>query len=114
VSVSGKSNRYVRTSDEGNKARFEFCPDCGATVYYSTESSEAMVAISVGVFAEPLFPAPIASHDEERKHGWVRMPADMERHFQGCADLCHVSGMTSRRLAGCVARRREGWYPYKR
>jgi hypothetical protein len=37
-----------------------------------------MVAIPVGVFAEPLFLAPTLSIYEERKHGWVMMPEGIE------------------------------------
>ncbi|RDS83359.1 GFA family protein [Dyella psychrodurans] len=78
LELSGQSTRYVQISDEGNKTNFEFCPNCGATVYYTSEGSEEMVAIPVGVFAEPAFPAPIISIYEERKHGWVVMPEGIE------------------------------------
>lgn len=78
VELSGQSTRYVRISDEGNKTNFEFCPNCGVTVYYMSEGLEGMVAIPVGVFAEPLFPAPTISVYEERKHSWVVMPEYIE------------------------------------
>lgn len=58
MELSGKSTRYVQISDEGNKANFEFCPNCDATGYYTSEDSEEMIAIPVGVFAESIFPTP--------------------------------------------------------
>jgi hypothetical protein len=36
------------------------------------------VAIPVGAFAEPRFPAPSVSVYEERMHSWVGLPADIE------------------------------------
>jgi hypothetical protein len=68
----------MRISDEGSRANFEFCPACDATVYYTFDGAEDMVAIPVDAFAEPLFPAPVVSIYEERKHGWVSMPEGIE------------------------------------
>lgn len=61
--------------DEGSRIRFHFCPRCGATVYYVLEGLEAFVAIPVGAFADPGFPAPAVSVYEDRKHRWVIPPA---------------------------------------
>src|SRR5579872_319334 len=37
VTVVGTGTEYVRTGDEGTRATFRFCPQCGATVYYTLE-----------------------------------------------------------------------------
>jgi hypothetical protein len=37
------------------------------------------VAIPVGAFADPTFPAPTVSVYEERMHSWVHLPAGIER-----------------------------------
>jgi hypothetical protein len=78
VEVNGRSNRYVRIGDEGSRATFDFCPDCGATVHYAIEGCEGFTAIPVGAFAEPGFPAPAFSVYEERKHAWVGLPPGIE------------------------------------
>ncbi|HQR24508.1 MAG TPA: GFA family protein [Steroidobacteraceae bacterium] len=78
VVVSGTSTEYVRVGDEGTRATFHFCPRCGATVYYELEGLEEFVAIPVGAFADPEFPAPRISVYESRKHGWVVPPPDAE------------------------------------
>lgn len=80
VTVSGASTVYVRVGDSGSHARFHFCPACGATVYYELEGLEEYLAIPVGAFADPDFPAPLISIYESRKHGWVVPPPDAE-HF---------------------------------
>ena len=78
VEITGTGTEYVRVGDEGRRARFTFCPACGATVYYVVEGSEDSIAIPVGAFAEPSFPAPTSSVYEERMHSWVTLPEDME------------------------------------
>lgn len=78
VSVSGRSTEYVRVGDEGSRVRFRFCPDCGATVYYTIDDWAGVVAIPVGAFAEPDFPEPAFSVYEERMHKWVGLPDGIE------------------------------------
>jgi hypothetical protein len=78
VEISGESHVYVRVGDEGDRAFFNFCPNCGATVYYALEEQEDVVAIPIGAFADPTFPAPTVSVYEERMHSWVTMPEDIE------------------------------------
>lgn len=80
VVIAGDSTVYVRVGDEGSRVKFHFCPTCGATVYYEPEGLEEFVAIPVGAFADPSFPAPSVSVYEERKHGWVAVPEGAE-HF---------------------------------
>jgi hypothetical protein len=72
--VAGRSSQYVRVGDSGQKITFYFCPDCGATVYYQLERSPGVVAIPVGAFADPGFPAPQYSFYESRRHSWAALP----------------------------------------
>jgi hypothetical protein len=78
VEIHGTGTHYVRTGDEGGKGIFTFCPTCGATVYYVMEGKEDSIAIPVGAFADPGFPAPTFSVYEDRMHPWVAMPGDMD------------------------------------
>jgi hypothetical protein len=80
VSIEGRSTHYVRTGDSGNQATFHFCPDCGSTVYYRLDQVPDVVAVPVGAFADPTFPAPTVSVYESRRHAWSGIPADVE-HF---------------------------------
>ena len=74
VEVQGKSTPYVRTADSGNRITYNFCPACGSTVFYRSEKQPNLIAIPVGAFADPAFPAPRVSVYEERKHAWVNLP----------------------------------------
>ena len=78
VTVQGNSKVYVRVGDEGTRCSFRFCPECGATVYYTAEGLEGFVAVPVGAFGDPSFPGPGISVYEERMHPWVAMPANIE------------------------------------
>jgi hypothetical protein len=78
--VRGRSQEYVRISDEGGARTFSFCGECGATVYYVLSSAPDVVAVSVGAFADPSFPAPHFSVWESRKHPWVALPGDVEHY----------------------------------
>jgi hypothetical protein len=79
VQITGKAREFVRVSDEGDEERrFYFCPECGATVYYFTDAE--LVAIPVGVLAEPDFPEPTVSVWESRKHAWVTLPDGLVHH----------------------------------
>jgi hypothetical protein len=80
VTVAGASTVHVIVGDEGTRAHFHFCPQCGATVWYEPEAMPDFVAIPVGAFADPGFPAPSVSVYEGRKHAWVVPPAEAE-HF---------------------------------
>jgi hypothetical protein len=79
VRTTGQSTQYVRSSDAGEARRFHFCPGCGATVYYVLDAAPDLVAVPVGAFADPAFPAPRVSVWESRRHAWVALPGDVDR-----------------------------------
>ena len=74
VEVDGRHSSYVRLSDEGEEREFNFCPDCGSTVFYTTADRPDLVAVPVGAFADPAFPPPGGSVWESRRHPWVGLP----------------------------------------
>ncbi|MDR0184230.1 GFA family protein [Lysobacter arvi] len=78
VTVQGRSAQFARTGDEGTTARFHFCPECGATVFWSMDAIPGYLTIPVGVFADPAFPPPFVSVYGLRKHPWVRLPDGLQ------------------------------------
>jgi hypothetical protein len=78
VVISGRSTSWVRIGDAGTAITFRFCPDCGSTVYYTMAGFEEVIAIPLGAFADPSFPAPSFSVYEERKHAWIGLPQAMQ------------------------------------
>jgi hypothetical protein len=74
VRIEGSSSEYVRISDHGEARTFRFCPECGGTVFFTTESAPELIAVPVGMFADPEFPAPKVSVWEQRRHPWLELP----------------------------------------
>jgi hypothetical protein len=74
--IEGEANEYVRISDDGEERSLFFCARCGATVYYWI--GPAHIAVPVGAFADPTFPAPRVSVWEDRMHPWVVLPSEIE------------------------------------
>jgi hypothetical protein len=79
VRIEGRWSEYRRVSDDGEGRAFSFCPECGATVFYRTESQPDLIAVPVGAFADPTFPAPRVSVWESRRHPWIGLPEGIER-----------------------------------
>jgi hypothetical protein len=80
VRVDGRYSEYVRTSDEGEGRTFRFCPECGATVFYTLETAPDVIAVPIGAFADPTFPQPRVSVYESRRYTWLALPEDMEHN----------------------------------
>ena len=78
VRIEGRSTSFVRVGDEGGRATFHFCPACGATVHYQIDDMPDVIAVPVGAFADPGFPAPRVSVYEARRHAWVTVPEAVE------------------------------------
>ena len=71
VEPQGVTRNYVRQSDSGHPIMFHFCPDCGSTVFWEPERKPEAIAVAVGSFADPSFPAPTQSVWDEWRHTWV-------------------------------------------
>jgi hypothetical protein len=77
VEVSGETKIYnglalkgVGTAN-GDDVSYHFCPTCGATVYWTFEG-RPILAVAVGSFADPDFPAPSSELHTPFRHHWMR------------------------------------------
>jgi len=66
----------VGGNESGKALTFHFCPACGSTVYWESESFPGYIAVAVGNFADPDFPAPSIAVWEQSRHPWVSLPPD--------------------------------------
>ena len=71
VTPTGPSTEYRRTGESGFELVHHFCPDCGATVWWTPLRKHGVVAVSLGAFADPGFPAPGKEVHTESRHPWV-------------------------------------------
>ena len=77
ITVAGKAATWKRTAESGSVVSFNFCPTCGSTVYWESESFPGYVIVAIGNFADLNFPAPSVAVWEESRHPWVTLPADV-------------------------------------
>ncbi|MDP2314020.1 MAG: GFA family protein [Pseudomonadota bacterium] len=71
---------YTRVGDSGGAVAFHFCGECGSTVWYELSGLPGFVAVAVGAFADPGFPAPTVSIYEERRCAWVDLAGIVEHY----------------------------------
>jgi hypothetical protein len=50
---------------------FNFCPECGGTAFWEAEQRPDLIAVAVGMFADPHFDKPAHSVWERRQHPWT-------------------------------------------
>jgi len=81
VTIAGETTTWVRVAESGKRSTYHFCPACGSTIAYENEGMDP-IAIPLGAFADPDFPAPRFSVYEERKHPWTVILGDDVEHEQ--------------------------------
>ena len=84
VEVSGRYTEYVRVSDDGAERTFCFCPDCGATVFWTSEDymPDWIAVRAVGAFADPSFPRPTySSYGATRRHRRGTSTTGIEKEY---------------------------------
>jgi hypothetical protein len=69
--TSGDSTLYQRASDKGFPVTSHFCATCGSTVFWYPSRMPTLVAVAVGCFADPAFPAPTQAVYDQHRHAWV-------------------------------------------
>lgn len=77
VDVAGRYTEFGRSSDDGAQHTFRFCPNCGATVFWTTEGRDT-IAVAIGAFADPSFPRPTVSVYGSRAYPWLSLPDGMD------------------------------------
>lgn len=83
VRIEGESKAYTRPADSGRTVTFHFCPTCGSNVFFENQMLPDNIGITIGTFADPSFPLPVASVWEEYRHPWVGVPEDAKRFHRG-------------------------------
>lgn len=76
--AKGVAKKFSRQADSGRIVTFNFCPECGSTVFWVAEQRPDLIAIAVGMFADPDFNKPRRSLWERRRHSWT-MTIDKEK-----------------------------------
>jgi hypothetical protein len=80
LSIQGERRTFGRQADSGNRLTFQFCPNCGSTVFWESERQPDLVSVAVGAFADPDFPAPVRTVWAKTRHDWLAFPKDIPVH----------------------------------
>ena len=80
VTIAGEAHAWQRIADSGHATEHHFCPVCGSTVYYHSRPHRDLVAVPIGAFADPRFPAPRHSAYELLKNAWVAIVGEDIEH----------------------------------
>lgn len=80
VTETGPATEFETAGDSGGWGRFRFCPTCGDTVTYRIKYFPDLIAIPIGAFENPHAFTPGHSVWERRKHDWLAITGDIERH----------------------------------
>jgi hypothetical protein len=80
VTTRGERRAFRRQADSGTWLTFQFCPDCGSTVFWESERLTDLVSVAVGAFADSHFPAPVRTVWTMTKHEWLAFPTSIPHH----------------------------------
>jgi hypothetical protein len=80
VVIRGRYTEYLRISDDGHERTYRFCPDCGATVFWTNKDSPDLIAVAIGAFADSSFPQPTVSVYGSRRYPWLSLPEGIEEY----------------------------------
>jgi hypothetical protein len=87
ITITGETRIYnglkikgVGTAN-GDEISYHFCPTCGSTVFWAFKG-RPVLAVAVGNFADPDFPAPSAELHTPYRHHWLQ-PVEGAEQFEG-------------------------------
>ena len=80
ISIQGDHEKFRRTSEKGRWLEFNFCPNCGSTVFWYAEQGPDWIGIASGSFADPDFPEPTWAVFTGTRHKWVNFPEGINLH----------------------------------
>ena len=83
VETTGQSKTFARTGEAGRRVAFNFCPECGSTLFWELDLAPAYIAVAVGAFADPSFPKPARAVWTQSRHPWVTLPEGVAQFAQG-------------------------------
>jgi hypothetical protein len=84
VTLAGATKTFVRTVEGSTRTvTNHFCPNCGATVYWTLDLRPQHIGIAVGNFADPAFKRPMRAVWTQHRHEWITVPADMPTYPKG-------------------------------
>ncbi|WP_298445118.1 GFA family protein [uncultured Ferrimonas sp.] len=79
VVIRGEARCYQRQAESGAQLAFGFCPQCGATVYFSNSALAGAMMVPLGAITNRAL-APSISVYEARQQPWLHLTG-IEQHY---------------------------------
>jgi hypothetical protein len=76
VDIEGEYLSFRRVTDAGMRTQYNFCPQCGSTVFYLLQERPGMVSVPAGGFADTAGLWPETEVLPEQRQPWCCIPLD--------------------------------------
>lgn len=80
VVTAGVAKSFRRPSESGSDVSFQFCPECGSSLWWEPDRLPHLIGVAAGAFADLGFPMPAQAVWSENRHMWLELPAEITAH----------------------------------
>lgn len=81
VEISGRASIWSAIGPSGERSSFFSCADCASGGWFINGGQPELVAVPLGTFDDPSFPAPSFSVYASRKRSWVSITGPDTAHY---------------------------------
>lgn len=78
ISIEGKT-KIFDSSERSKGIKFNFCPNCGTTIYWTFTHTDKFTAIALGCFEEQFLPKPSFEFYTSKRVHWLDQIKDIEQ-----------------------------------
>jgi hypothetical protein len=79
---AGEAKLFRRDAASGLTVTFNFCPNCGSTLWWEAERMPDLIGVAVGCFADRDFPMPAQAVWTDEQHHWLQLPEALAAYPQ--------------------------------
>jgi hypothetical protein len=78
----GEARAYVTIGDSGGKVYRSFCPECGSSLFCTSEASPGVYIVEAGSLDDASGLRPTAHLYTSRAQPWAQIPAEMPQYVR--------------------------------
>ncbi len=83
VTIHDEAREHTRPTDAGGTFTTGFCTTCGTTLYGRASKHSTLTLFTMGTTDDATIPLPMRWIYEQRRHGWIEMPASTPGFVRG-------------------------------
>ena len=81
ISIKGETKLF-NNSERSKGINFNFCPNCGTTIFWTFTHNQKFTAVALGCFDDPDFPVPNFEFYTKKRMHWMPPLEDVEQFEQ--------------------------------